>query len=50
MKLVSESQCATETVEKYVKLLLDDYEINEKKGKFRILCSPGTKFTRNSIL
>ena len=40
MKLVSESQCATETVEKYVKLLLSDYEINEKKGKFRILCSP----------
>jgi predicted transcriptional regulator len=41
MKLVSESQCATETVEKYVKLLLDNYEINEKKGKFRILYSPG---------
>ena len=41
MKLVSESQCATETVEKYVKLLLDDYDINEKKGKFRILYSPG---------
>jgi len=40
MKLVSESQCATETVEKYVKLLLDDYKINEKKGKFRILYSP----------
>ena len=41
MKLVSESQCATETVEKYVKLLLDDCDINEKKGKFRILYSPG---------
>ena len=41
MKLVSESQCATETVEKYVKLLLNDCEINEKKGKFRILYSPG---------
>ena len=41
MKLVSESQCATETVEKYVKLLLDDDDINEKKGKFRILYSPG---------
>jgi len=40
MRLVSESQCATETVEKYVKLLIDDYEINEKKGKFRILYSP----------
>ena len=40
MKLVSESQCATETVEKYVRLLLDNYEINEKKGKFRILCAP----------
>ena len=41
MKLVSESHCATETVEKYVKLLLDNYDINEKKGKFRILYSPG---------
>ena len=40
MRLVSESNCATETVEKYVKLLLDDYKINEKKGKFRILYSP----------
>ena len=40
MRLVSESQCATETVEKYVKLLVDDYSINEKKGKFRILYSP----------
>ena len=40
MKLVSESQCATETVEKYVKILIDDYCINEKKGKFRILYSP----------
>jgi len=41
MKLVSESHYATETVEKYVKLLLDDYDINETKGKFRILYSPG---------
>jgi hypothetical protein len=40
MKLVSESQCATETVEKYVRILVDDFEINEKKGKFRILYSP----------
>ena len=40
MRLVSESQCATETVEKYVKLLVSDYDINEKKGKFRILYSP----------
>ena len=28
MRLVSESKCASETVEKYVKILLDDYEIN----------------------
>ena len=41
MRLVSESNCASETVEKYVKLLINDYEINEKKGKFRILYSPG---------
>ena len=41
MRLVSESKCASETVEKYVKILLDDYKINEKKGKFRILYSPG---------
>ena len=40
MRLVFESQCATETVEKYVKLLVDDCSINEKKGKFRILYSP----------
>ena len=40
MRLVSESNCASETVEKYVKLLIDDYKINEKKGKFRILYSP----------
>ena len=40
MRLVSESKCASETVEKYVKILLDDYKINEKKGKFRIFYSP----------
>jgi predicted transcriptional regulator len=40
MKLVSESNFASETVEKYVKMLLDDYKINEKKSKFRILYSP----------
>jgi len=40
MRLVSESQCAAETVEKYVKILIDDYKINEKKNKFRILYSP----------
>jgi predicted transcriptional regulator len=40
MKLVSESQCASETVEKYVRLLLDDCDIHERKGKFRILHSP----------
>jgi len=40
MKLVSESGCATETVEKYVRIHLNENKINEKKGKFRILYSP----------
>ena len=40
MKLVSESGCATETVEKYVTIHLKDNKIYEKKGKFRILYSP----------
>ena len=40
MRLVSESQCATETVEKYVQILINNYEINERKNKFRILYSP----------
>ena len=40
MKLVSESGCATETVEKYVKDHINNNQINQKKGKFRILYSP----------
>ena len=40
MKLVSESGCATETVEKYVNDHLYNHQINQKKGKFRILYSP----------
>ena len=40
MKLVSESGCATETVEKYVSIHLNDNKIYRKKGKFRILYSP----------
>ena len=40
MKLVSESGCATETVEKYVKDHLNTNQIRQKKGKFRILYSP----------
>ena len=40
MKLVSESGCATETVEKYVKDHLTTNQIRQKKGKFRILYSP----------
>jgi len=43
MKLVSESQCATETVEKYVSIHLNDDKIYQKKGKFRILFSPELK-------
>ena len=40
MKLVSESGCATETVEKYIAIHLYENKIYEKKGKFRILYSP----------
>ena len=40
MKLVLESGCATETVEKYVTIHLDENKIYQKKGKFRILYSP----------
>ena len=40
MKLVEYSGCATETVEKYVSLHLSENKICQKKGKFRILCSP----------
>ena len=43
MKLVSESGCATETVEKYVKDHLNNNQICQKKGKFRILYSPFLK-------
>ena len=44
MKLVSESGCATETVEKYIKTHLTTNQICQKKGKFRILYSPSLKF------
>jgi len=46
MKLVSESGCATETVEKYVKDHLNNNQICQKKGKFRILYSPSLKFNQ----
>ena len=39
MKLVSETQCATETVEKYLSLFLKELLVKEKKGKFRIIYS-----------
>ena len=45
MKLVSESGCAAETVEKYVKTHVTTNQICQKKGKFRILYSPLLKFT-----
>jgi len=45
MKLVSESGCATETVEKYVRDHLSSNRICQKKGKFRILYSPLLKFS-----
>lgn len=39
MKLVSETQCATETVEKYLSEFLKETLVKEKKGKFRIIYS-----------
>ena len=46
MKLVSESGCATETVEKYVKNHIQSNHICQKKGKFRILYSPDLKLSQ----
>tara|TARA_B110000881_G_scaffold184838_1_gene172777 strand:+ start:67 stop:717 length:651 start_codon:yes stop_codon:yes gene_type:complete len=46
MKLVSESGCATETVEKYVKNHIQNNHICQKKGKFRILYSPDLKLSQ----
>ena len=40
MKLVSETQCASETVEKYLSEFLRETVIEQKKGKFRIVYSP----------
>ena len=40
MKLVEHSGCATETVEKYLSLHLNENKICQKKSKFRILHSP----------
>jgi len=40
MKLVSECQCATETVEKYLSVYIEKNSIKQKKGKFRVLYSP----------
>ena len=40
MKLVSETQCASETVEKYLSEFLTETSIKQKKGKFRIIYSP----------
>ena len=40
MKLVSETQCASETVEKYLSEFLKETIIEQKKGKFRIVYSP----------
>ena len=38
--MVSESNCASETVEKYLSIHLTNENICQKKGKFRILYSP----------
>jgi len=40
MKLVSETQCASETVEKYLSEFLKETSIKQKKGKFRIIYAP----------
>ena len=40
MKLVTETQCASETVEKYLSEFLNEMVIEQKKGKFRIVYSP----------
>jgi len=40
MKLVTECQCATETVEKYLSIYIEKNSIKQKKGKFRVLYSP----------
>ena len=40
MKLVSECQCATETVEKYLSIYIEKNYVKQKKGKFRVLYSP----------
>ena len=40
MKLVNETQCASETVEKYLSEFLKEMIIEQKKGKFRIIYSP----------
>ena len=47
MKLVEDSGCATETVEKYLSIHLNENKICQKKGKFRILHSP--KLTSDEI-
>ena len=44
MKLVEASGCATETVEKYLSIHLNENKICQKKGKFRILHSPKLTF------
>ena len=46
MKLVSESGCAAETVEKYVQNHIQTNRISQKKGKFRILYSPDLKLSQ----
>ena len=43
MKLVTESGCAAETVEKYVKNHIQNNAICQKKGKYRIFYSPFLK-------
>jgi predicted HTH transcriptional regulator len=47
MKLVEYCGCATETVEKYLSIHLNENKICQKKGKFRILHSP--KLTSDEI-
>jgi len=46
MKLVTESGCAAETVDKYVKNHIANNQICQKKGKFRIFYSPFLKLSQ----
>ena len=49
MKLVTQTQCASETVEKYLSEFLKEMSIKQKKGKFRIVSVSYTHLTLPTI-